>query len=99
MKTLALDVDGVVHSYASGWRGETALPDPPVEGAFEFILGLLDTGRWQVVLHSSRFSHPDGPLAVMFWLLDHGFPPNRVDASILDDDGSDGAFSRLTEKY
>lgn len=101
MKTLALDLDGVVHSYKSGWRGASALPDPPTEGAFAFILRLLDTGNWEVVMHSSRFARPEEPglIATMFWFLDHGFPANRLDVSELDNDGSDSTHSRLTEKY
>jgi hypothetical protein len=101
MKTLALDLDGVVHSYRSGWQGAGTLPDPPNEGAFEFILDLLDSGRWSVVIHSSRFANPEeqGLLATILWFLDHGFPANQLDASELDSDGSDSDFSRLTERY
>lgn len=28
--TVAVDVDGVLHSYTSGWKGADRLPDPPV---------------------------------------------------------------------
>jgi len=54
---LVLDWDGVVHSYASGWKGATVIPDPPVPGALEFIFRALDT--FDVHILSSR-SHQWG---------------------------------------
>ena len=35
--TVVLDFDGVIHSYSSGWRGKTCIPDPPVPGIREEI--------------------------------------------------------------
>jgi hypothetical protein len=34
-RTVCLDFDGVVHSYRSGWRGATVIPDPPIHGTAE----------------------------------------------------------------
>lgn len=34
---LCLDFDGVIHGYQSGWKGAGTIPDPPVEGAADFI--------------------------------------------------------------
>ena len=64
---LCLDFDGVLHSYESGWKGATVVPDPPVPGALEF----LDRARheFQVAIFSSRSNQPLGVLAMRFWLM------------------------------
>lgn len=63
---LCLDFDGVLHSYASGWKGADVIPDPPVEGAIEFILAALD--RFEVHIFSSRTNQEGGRLAMGRWL-------------------------------
>lgn len=68
---LCLDFDGVIHSYTSGWKGATRIPDPPVEGAFQFIIEAMLQG-WDVVIHSSRCRHIFGPMAIRAWLKEHG---------------------------
>lgn len=67
---LCLDFDGVVHSYTSGWKGARNIPDPPVEGALDFISGALHEG-WDVVIHSSRARHWGGVSAMRAWLQKH----------------------------
>src|ERR1700743_3429981 len=49
---LCLDFDGVIHSYASGWKGADVIPDPPVAGAIEFIREALK--HFRVAIFSSR---------------------------------------------
>jgi hypothetical protein len=68
---LCLDFDGVIHSYTSGWKGATAIPDPPVDGAFAYIIDALNNG-WDVVIHSSRGRYLLGPWAMRRWLREHG---------------------------
>jgi hypothetical protein len=36
-KILVVDFDGVIHGYQSGWVTATFTPDPPVEGAMEWL--------------------------------------------------------------
>lgn len=36
-KIICVDFDGVIHSYSSGWKGPRSIPDPPVEGAIEWL--------------------------------------------------------------
>lgn len=65
---LCLDFDGVVHSYTSGWKGATRIPDPPVPGALEFIVGAL--GHFRVAIFSSRSHQWGGRRAMRRWLRD-----------------------------
>ena len=64
---LCLDFDGVIHSYASGWKGARNIPDPPVDGAIDFIADALVEG-WDVVIHSSRARYFGGITAMRAWL-------------------------------
>lgn len=64
---LCLDFDGVVHSYVSGWKGPRCIPDPPVDGALNFICDALTDG-WDVVIHSSRARYLFGIWAMRAWL-------------------------------
>lgn len=66
---LCLDFDGVVHSYASGWKGADVIPDPPVDGAIAFMLGALR--HFDVAIYSSRSGEPKGIEAMRRWLRNH----------------------------
>lgn len=53
-KTLAIDFDGVINSYRSGFvRGGDLFPDPPVEGAIDALHRLSDKG-YKVVIFTAR---------------------------------------------
>lgn len=82
---LVLDFDGVIHGYQSGWKGVEVVPDPPVPGAIEALLGYLE--HFTVCIVSSRFNYwkdsaeiPNvGPhSAVTRWLIKHGVPMGQV---------------------
>lgn len=66
---LCLDFDGVIHSYKSGWKGETIIYDPPVDGALDFIQAALE--HFRVMIYSSRSSSPGGIAAMKEWLFGH----------------------------
>lgn len=66
---LCLDFDGVLHSYSSGWKGATVIPDPPVPGALEFVVGALE--RFRVAILSSRSHQWFGRYAMKRWLRRH----------------------------
>ena len=99
---LCLDFDGVIHSYASGWKGADVIPDPPVAGAFNFI---RDADKhFDVQVFSSRSHQPGGVEAMRAWFVEHdqtatqeyrgciteciSFPANKPPAMVSIDDRS-----------
>ena len=64
---IVFDFDGVIHSYRSGWKGETVIPDPPVPGIREVIEQLMERG-YDVVIVSARAKTAEGTLAICHWL-------------------------------
>lgn len=73
---LCLDFDGVIHSYTSGWKGIDVIPDPPVEGAKEFVE--MASEYFEIVIHSSRCESYDGHYAIDQWLIKHGFDMKKI---------------------
>lgn len=76
-KTIAVDFDGVINSYASGWSGG-ALPDPPVPGAFSFLATAVS--RFTVVIHSTRAETAEGKVGMWDWFTRHGLPDHVREA-------------------
>lgn len=66
---LCLDFDGVIHSYSSGWKGASVIPDEPVPGALEFVVTALD--KFRVNILSSRSHQWGGKRAMKRWLHLH----------------------------
>lgn len=64
---LCLDFDGVVHSYTSGWKGASVIPDAPVPGALAALMLYLDAG-FDVAIFSSRSKSVFGRRAMKRWL-------------------------------
>lgn len=63
---LCLDFDGVIHSYTSGWKGASIVPDPPVDGALDFIENAVDS--FDVQIFSSRSNQIGGIDGMKLWL-------------------------------
>lgn len=78
-KTICFDFDGVIHSYASGWKGFNCIPDKPVEGIREFISKLKDRG-YRISILSSRCSIKDGMTAVEHYLKENDIPFDEISA-------------------
>jgi hypothetical protein len=66
---LVLDFDGVIHSYSSGWKGASIIPDAPVPGSIDFILSALK--KYEVAILSSRSHQWGGKRAMKRWLKHH----------------------------
>lgn len=69
---IVVDFDGVLHSYESGWQGPTEIPDPPVEGAKEWLDEL--TEYFDVHVLSSRTPAEGGVDAMREWCFEYFGP-------------------------
>ena len=108
-KTVVFDFDGVIHSYTSGWKGETVIPDSPVRGIKEEISKIRKAG-YEVVVVSTRCATNNGIKAVNKYLLENGIVVDRVckekppaivyidDRAICFDCNADGLLGKI-EKF
>jgi hypothetical protein len=67
--TIAVDFDGVLHSYTSPWVDAGTIPDPPVPGAIEWLFEMLQ--RFDVAITSTRNHQLGGKRAMRAWLKLH----------------------------
>jgi hypothetical protein len=67
---VAVDFDGVLHSYTSPWVSEDVIPDPPVPGAIEWLQEMLK--EFDVFIHSTRCATNPGRSACLNWLDENG---------------------------
>jgi len=75
---VAVDFDGVIHSYTSGFHGFENIMDPPVEGAIEILKDYI--ANIKVAIFSTRASCPEGVAAIKGWLLKYGLTQEEVDS-------------------
>lgn len=52
-KIISIDFDGVIHRYSKGWQGGE-LYDPIVPGFFDWAARMRATGKFKLVVFSSR---------------------------------------------
>jgi hypothetical protein len=69
--SVAVDFDGVIHSYVSPWIDAETIPDPPVPGAIEWLTEI--ERHFQVIIFTTRGKTPEGQRAVRHWLHEHGW--------------------------
>jgi hypothetical protein len=77
-KTIAIDFDGVINSYTSGWT-EGRLPDPPNPGALDFIREMRRTNH-EVVIFSSRAKNGRAVAQIKRWLESFGLEATHTQA-------------------
>lgn len=64
--TVAVDFDGVLHSYNSSWVNSHTIPDPPLDGAADWLFEILSS--FDVVIFSTRCKSWRGRWAVKRWV-------------------------------
>lgn len=69
--TVAVDFDGVLHSYVSPWVNAHTIPDPPCKGAISWLCYI--SGRMEVIIFTTRGKTWRGRRAVRRWLWEHGY--------------------------
>lgn len=91
---ICVDFDGVIHSYASGWKGADVIPDPPVAGALDWLRDHLPIPEAisamgpeyvgpEVVIYSARSGQSGGIKAMKAWFILHGMHPAYFSDDIL----------------
>jgi hypothetical protein len=68
--TIAVDFDGVIHSYTTPWINAHTIPDPPVDGAITWLFQMIQ--KFEVIIFSTRCKTPEGTEAMRQWLWTHG---------------------------
>lgn len=76
-RNLSLDFDGVIHRYDSEWDGHESIPDPPVDGAFDFITQAIE--HYDIAIFSVRSKTIAGIFAMREWFLRHGLPKDVLE--------------------
>jgi hypothetical protein len=100
---VALDMDGVLNAYMSGWQGPEFI-EAPVHGAQAFARMLITAG-YEPVVSSTRAGTREGKHAMGVWLGAHEFPVmtithEKVPALLTVDDRAwrfDGKFPTLAQ--
>ena len=67
--TICVDFDGVLHQYTSPWRWAHTIPDPPVQGAMDWLHRMIQI--FDVVILSTRCRTWRGRRAIRSWLHKH----------------------------
>lgn len=67
--TVAVDFDGVIHSYTSPWVDARTIPDPPVPGAIHWLFRTIQ--HFEVAIFSTRNFQEGGISAMRDWLRLH----------------------------
>ena len=75
---VAVDFDGVIHKYTSGFSGVENILDTPVSGAIDVLKEYLQILK--VAIFSTRASTPEGIEAIKVWLLKYGMTEKEIES-------------------
>lgn len=76
---IAIDFDGVLYSFASGWQGARCINDPPTAEAIAWLRKLLEMENvFTIGIFSARVYRWGGRKAMKRWLFKHGLPWSDV---------------------
>ncbi len=70
-RRVAVDLDGVLHSYTTEFDQLEVISDPPVPGAIEWLTKMY--ARFDVFIFTTRAGTLPGIKAVRAWLWENGF--------------------------
>ena len=76
--TIAIDFDGVLHSFKSGWQGHQKIGDPPVDGAIEWLRMLIHSDKVVPSIYSARSWKLFGNRRIKKWLIKYGLTKEEV---------------------
>jgi len=87
--TIAIDFDGVIHSYTSGWNGADEVDDPPISKtiirsrltytSIDWLTTLVRDGRMNIAIFSSRNHQHGGIKAMKTFLIANGMEPDILE--------------------
>lgn len=86
---LALDFDGVIHGYGSGWRGAHCIPDPAVNGIGAYLFRIMP--HFRVAIFSSRSRSLRGR-----WAMRRYMRNLLWDAALADQTAAEQCWSAIT---
>lgn len=75
--TISTDFDGVLHNNMSPWTTALEIPDPPVDGAIDWLHGMAQ--RYFVMIHTVRANFEGADQAIYAWLIKNGLPEADLD--------------------
>ena len=81
-KIIAIDFDGVIHSFKSGWTGFNKISDKPTKGAIKWLSNFIKQycikNNYKIVIFSSRCETYQGKRLIKNWLKNNGLPLSYI---------------------
>lgn len=75
---LAVDFDGVINSFKSGWSGIGNIPDKPTDGAIDWLTKIINNPNFEVQIFSARNKVDYDLEAMKKWLLKNGLTKHEL---------------------